>query len=49
MPPMPHPLASLAQVLLTPSAKDGLPADLENDLRVAGCMLIQEAGIMLKL
>ena len=47
--PHPHPLATLAQVLSTPSSQDGLPAEVESDLRVAGCTLIQEAGIMLNL
>lgn len=45
----PHPLATLAQVISTPSALDGIPAEVEDDLRVAGCMMIQEAGIMLAL
>ncbi|ORX38608.1 putative cyclin-dependent protein kinase regulator [Kockovaella imperatae] len=45
----PHPLATLAQILTTPSQKDGLPSDVEADLRVVGCMMIQEAGIMLEL
>ncbi|KAE8542624.1 hypothetical protein D1P53_001405 [Cryptococcus gattii VGV] len=45
----PHPLATLEQIVSTPSAADGVPSDVENDLRIAGCMLIQEAGVMLKL
>ncbi|KIR99646.1 cyclin-dependent protein kinase regulator [Cryptococcus deuterogattii 2001/935-1] len=45
----PHPLATLEQIVSTPSAADGIPSDVENDLRIAGCMLIQEAGVMLKL
>lgn len=45
----PHPLATLEQTVSTPSAADGIPSDVENDLRIAGCMLIQEAGVMLKL
>ena len=49
MPHPPHPLASLSQILSTPSSQDGLPRNLEDDLRVAGCMLIQEAGVMLEL
>lgn len=49
MPPRPHPLATLSQILDTPSSGDGVPPDLEADLRVAGCMLIQEAGILLEL
>lgn len=49
VPHTPHPLATLAQIVTSPSKRDGLPGDLENDLRVGGCMLIQEAGIMLEL
>jgi hypothetical protein len=49
MPRDPHPLATLPQILETPSAKDGIPAQLESDLRTAGCMLVQEAGVMLEL
>ncbi|WVQ74827.1 hypothetical protein IAR50_004434 [Cryptococcus sp. DSM 104548] len=45
----PHPLATLQQTVSTPSALDGVPSDVEGDLRVAGCMLIQEAGVMMKL
>ncbi|ORY35616.1 cyclin-dependent protein kinase regulator [Naematelia encephala] len=49
MPAPPHPLATLAQITSTPSSRDGIPPEVEDDLRVAGCMMIQEAGIMLKL
>lgn len=49
MPRTPHPLASAEQIFSTPSRQDGVPAELEGDLRVAGCMLIQEAGVMLAL
>lgn len=45
----PQPLVSLEQVLVTPSGADGVPSDLEDDLRVLGCMLIQELGILLQL
>lgn len=45
----PHPLATLAQLTNTPSAQDGIPREVEDDLRVVGCMMIQEAGIMLDL
>nr|XP_018261434.1 cyclin-dependent protein kinase regulator [Kwoniella dejecticola CBS 10117]OBR83592.1 cyclin-dependent protein kinase regulator [Kwoniella dejecticola CBS 10117] len=45
----PHPLATLNQITNTPSAKDGVPKEVEDDLRTAGCMLIQEAGVMLGL
>lgn len=48
-PAAPQPLAALSQILSSPSYEDGLPTELEDDLRVAGCMLIQEAGIMLEL
>lgn len=33
----------------TPSMKDGLDRDFENELRIFGCELIQTAGILLKL
>ena len=33
----------------TPSMQDGLDKDVEVDLRVLGCELIQTAGILLKL
>jgi hypothetical protein len=49
MPHPPHPLATVSQILLTPSAADGVSEQLEDDLRVVGCMLIQEAGILLDL
>ncbi|KAG6869087.1 hypothetical protein C0993_003407 [Termitomyces sp. T159_Od127] len=42
-----YPLASLSQIESTPSREDGLPADLEEDLRAYGCKLIHEAGILL--
>ncbi|OCF42707.1 cyclin-dependent protein kinase regulator [Kwoniella heveanensis CBS 569] len=45
----PHPLATLEQIASTPSYNDEIPSEVEADLRVAGCMLIQEAGIMLDL
>ncbi|KZT11417.1 cyclin-like protein [Laetiporus sulphureus 93-53] len=43
-----YPLASLAQIEKTPSHEDGIPDELEQDLRAYGCKLIQEAGILLK-
>ncbi|KAA1474878.1 cyclin-like protein [Dentipellis sp. KUC8613] len=43
-----YPLASLSQVERTPSGEDGIPADLEEDLRAYGCKLIHQAGILLK-
>jgi hypothetical protein len=42
-----YPLAPLEQVENTPSGRDGIPADLEEDLRVYGCKLITEAGVLL--
>jgi hypothetical protein len=48
-PQQPQPLASTSQLISSPSTADGVPKSLENDLRVAGCMMIQEAGIMLNL
>lgn len=42
------PLASLSQIEKTPSREDGLPEDLEEDLKAYGCKLIHEAGILLK-
>lgn len=43
-----YPFASLSQIKSTPSAEDGIPHELEEDLRVYGCKLIQQAGILLK-
>jgi len=43
-----NPLASIDQVRHTPSAEDGIPLELEDDLRAYGCKLIQQAGILLK-
>ncbi|KAI0781059.1 cyclin-L1 [Trametes elegans] len=43
-----YPLASLAQIERTPSREDGIPEDLELDLRAFGCKLIHEAGILLR-
>jgi len=51
--PPPHmsvdlcPLASLEQIENTPSRLDGIPAELEEDLRAYGCKLITEAGVLL--
>ncbi|CAO1629132.1 unnamed protein product [Parajaminaea phylloscopi] len=44
-----NPLASPEQVRLTPSGADGLPRDLEDDLRCWGCILIQRLGTFLLL
>ncbi|CAL1704327.1 unnamed protein product [Somion occarium] len=43
-----YPLASLAQIEQTPSRQDGIPPNLEEDLRAYGCKLIHQAGILLK-
>lgn len=43
-----YPLASLSQIERTPSAEDGIPESLEEDLRAYGCKLIHQAGILLK-
>ncbi|KAH9030638.1 cyclin-like protein [Lactarius pseudohatsudake] len=42
-----HPLASLSQIQSTPSAQDGVPHSIEEDLRAYGCKLIHQAGILL--
>ncbi|KAI0256472.1 cyclin-like protein [Lactifluus subvellereus] len=42
-----YPLASLSQIQSTPSAQDGVPHDIEEDLRAYGCKLIHQAGILL--
>jgi hypothetical protein len=47
--PTPHPLATLQQLIQTPSQKDGISRHVEDDLRALGCMLVQEAGVMLDL
>lgn len=43
-----YPLASLAQLQKSPSSEDGIPEDLEEDLRAYGCKLIHQAGVLLK-
>ncbi|KAH6918746.1 cyclin-L1 [Coprinopsis sp. MPI-PUGE-AT-0042] len=43
-----YPLASLEQIEKSPSREDGLPAELEEDLRAYGCKLIHHAGILLR-
>ncbi|KAF7295317.1 Cyclin-like protein [Mycena indigotica] len=43
-----YPLATLTQIERTPSREDGIPQQLEDDLRAYGCKLIHEAGILLK-
>lgn len=49
MPQLLNTLASEAQVRETPSRRDGIPAEFEDELRVYGCQLIQQAGILLSL
>lgn len=48
MPPSFYPLASLDQIEKSPSREDGLPHEMEEDLRAYGCQLIHQAGILLK-
>lgn len=43
-----YPLATFAQIERTPSREDGIPQDLEEDLRAYGCKLVHQAGILLK-
>ncbi|CDO70779.1 hypothetical protein BN946_scf184798.g94 [Trametes cinnabarina] len=43
-----YPLASLSQIEKTPSREDGIPEELELDLRAFGCKLIHEAGVLLR-
>ncbi|KAI0306778.1 cyclin-like protein [Multifurca ochricompacta] len=42
-----YPLASLSQIQSTPSVQDGVPHNIEEDLRAYGCKLIHQAGILL--
>jgi cyclin L len=43
-----YPLASVQQIERTPSSEDGIPPELEEDLRAFGCKLIHQAGVLLK-
>ncbi|KAF9262116.1 cyclin-L1 [Marasmius fiardii PR-910] len=43
-----YPLATLSQIESTPSKEDGIPFELEEDLRAYGAKLIHEAGVLLK-
>ncbi|KAF7311581.1 Cyclin-like protein [Mycena kentingensis (nom. inval.)] len=43
-----YPLASIDQIQRTPSREDGIPQQLEEDLRAYGCKLIHQAGLLLK-
>ncbi|PWN34657.1 cyclin-like protein [Meira miltonrushii] len=49
MPQLLNTLATKEQVTCTPSRQDGIPCDLEDEIRVYGCRLIQEAGMLLGL
>ena len=49
MAPLLNTLATADQNARTPSREDGIPADFEDDLRMYGCQLIQQAGILLEL
>ncbi|KAL1920926.1 uncharacterized protein VTP21DRAFT_11561 [Calcarisporiella thermophila] len=42
-------IVSREQLEITPSRRDDIPEDLEDDLRNIGCELIQSAGILLRL
>ncbi|CAG8595476.1 5548_t:CDS:2 [Paraglomus brasilianum] len=42
-------MLSYEQLALTPSRKDAIPEELEDELRRLGCHFIQSAGILLKL
>src|SRR5437762_1932717 len=44
-----HPILSLEQIQNTPSRKNGVSDRNETTMRVFGCQLIQDAGILLKL
>ena len=44
-----NPLATPSQLACTPSMADGLPWEVEEELRIFGCQLIQSAGVLLKL
>lgn len=44
-----NPLANLEQIQCTPSRADGVPRDLEDDLRAWGGAVIQRMGVYLLL
>lgn len=46
---MQNAIATLEQLENVPSRKDGISEELEEQLRLFGCELIQSAGILLKL
>lgn len=47
--PAPNALADEEQATNTPSRRDGVPEDIEEELCVYGCQLIQQAGLLLGL
>jgi cyclin L len=49
MPQLLNTLVTKEQVICTPSRQDGIPCDLEDEIRVYGCQLIQDAGMLLGL
>lgn len=44
-----YPLLSIHQIKQSPSIRDGVAPDVEENQRVYGCHLIQHAGVLLKL
>lgn len=44
-----NPILPNETILNTPSMIDGLEPEVENDLRITGCKLIQISGILLRL
>ena len=44
-----NPILPKETILNTPSKADNLDPDIENDLRITGCKLIQISGILLRL
>lgn len=49
MAPLLNTLATLDQYLHSPSREDGVPRELEEELRCYGCQLIQQAGVLMEL
>jgi hypothetical protein len=46
---LPNAVVTREQFFTTPSMREGVPRELEDQLRMLGCELIQSAGILLKL
>ncbi|CDR88401.1 uncharacterized protein SPSC_04228 [Sporisorium scitamineum] len=44
-----NPLATGQQLSVTPTMADGLPLDIELELRAVGCQMIQQVGVLLQL